>query len=82
MKFENNATRHNVESYETATIFDADGKVIFSTGATLGDGMTISELENKARELGNAAKMTVCLNGYRSSWYSWSADYSGWRTVF
>lgn len=74
--FENNATMNNVKGYETQTIFNEAGEVIFSDGATLGSTMTISELEEKAASLDRPAKLVVTLNGERSSWYVWDAKES------
>lgn len=75
-EFETNATKHNVKGYETQTIFNEVGEVIFSAGATLGSTMTINELEEKAASLDNPAKLVVTLNGERSSWYEWNAEES------
>lgn len=74
MKYENNATKNNVKAYETETIFNADGEVIFSAGATLESAMSMRKLDEKGAELGNAAKMVVTLNGERSSWYVWDGE--------
>ena len=74
--FETNATKHNVQSYTTKTIFNEAGEVIFSTGATLGHSMTIKQLEEKAASLDHPAKLVVTLNGEYSSWYVWDAKES------
>ena len=73
---ENNATVNNVKGYETQTIFNEAGEVIFSGGATLGSTMTIRELGEKAASLDHPAKLVVTLNGERSSWYAWDAKES------
>lgn len=74
MKFENNATKNDVKGYETETFFNADGEVIYSSGATLEDAMTMCELDEIGNTLKGVAKMVITLNGERSSWYEWDGE--------
>jgi len=74
---EDQATRHNVEAWQTATIFDGAGSVIYSGGQSLEDASTTAELDEIGRILiGEDAngKMIITLNGQRSSWYVWDGQ--------
>lgn len=74
MTYENQATRHNVRSWETATIFDGAGSVLYSGGQSLEDASTMAELDEIGRILigeDGHGQMIITLNGERSSWYVW-----------
>ena len=74
MIYEDQATRHDVKAWQTATIFDEAGSVLYSGGQSIEDASTTAELDEVGRILigeDGHGKLIITLNGERSSWYVW-----------
>lgn len=65
-----NATKHDVQSFETIIGFDSSGSVVYSVTGTFGTLGALSKHDESAREL-CAVKMASILDGERSTWYKW-----------
>ena len=77
MIYESQETRHNVKAWQTATIFDGNGSVLYSGGQSLEDASTMAELDEIGQALigeDGSGKMIITLNGERSSWYVWDGQ--------
>lgn len=71
---EDQATRHGAKPWQTATIFDEAGSVLYSGGQSLDDASTTAELDEIGRILigeDGHGQMVITLDGDRSSWYVW-----------
>ncbi len=63
-----------MKSFETDTILDANGTVLFSETRNLENAMPMWELDALGETLEGAATMVISLNGERTSRYSWDGS--------